>query len=401
MSPLAEFAAQLARCAQTPEEIRSFVEAFSQLRLRYIAGQLTAPRPASSAALAGAVPVKPNWTDSGGLLASGLTPKDVVGLADPGVSWLHVDVAGDRSSAARALVAAFVVETCVSDKQRKALFPSLSALKLATPEALAKRLAEVPFLNNWLRWCRSEGIRPDIFGDYQRNLRIHGASQNAGGGVGAVGGAIAIVDALKEITNGRGMELLGALPPSGERDPLSVDSFLRKQGLSPDGADRPLKCVLLSNHRAVIFASDPDVAIIQSLKDPFKTAQGAWDVYSAVRGNSALRAQRVHEFAVGETKTATDASNLHERMALSTRETRSERQADRFLMMAILTADILTGAAGATGRRNTRAPMQAREMGRVTDVFNLHHAWGWDGGRDRHPEHWEWFKGRLKGWTGL
>ena len=386
MPTLAEFAAQLARCAQSTNEIRSFVEAFSQVRLRFIAGQLTAPRPPTPAKLAGAVTVKPDWKDAAGLAASGLTASDFAGLADPGTAWLHVDIARDPSLAARMLIGAFVIETCVSDKQRKALFPGLTAARFNTPEALIRRVAEVSALNRWLRWCRIEGIRPDMFGDYQRNLRIHGASQNTGGGVGAVGGAIAIVDALKEITGGIGMELLGSLPSLEERDPLSIDTFLKRQGLNPDSADRPLKCVLLSNRRAVMFASDPDVAIIQSLASPFASAQEAWDTYSAVRSNAMLRAQRVHEIAVGEIKTATDASNLHERMALSTRETRSERQADRFLMMAILTADILTGAAGETGRRNTRAPMQAREMGRVADVFNLHHAWGWDGGRVRHSD---------------
>jgi hypothetical protein len=176
---------------------------------------------------------------------------------------------------------------------------------------------------------------------------------------------------------------------------------MRQHGIAPDSSERPLKCLLLPNHRAVVFASDPDVAIIQSLQEPFHTVEEAWAVYSEVRSNSRLRAQRVHEFAVGETKTATDASNLHERMALSTRETRSERQTVRFLMMAILTGDLLSGAAGEHGRRNTRAPMQSHEMPRFDEVFNLHHAWGWDGGRERHPAHWEWFKRRLKDWTGL
>ena len=105
------------------------------------------------------------------------------------------------------------------------------------------------------------------------------------------------------------------------------------------------------NCRAVIFASDPDIAIIQSLADPFQTAQEAWDVYGDVRSDPARRSQRVVEFAVGEVKAATDVSNLHERMALSTRESRSERQTDRFLMMAILTEDLLTGGAGTSGKR--------------------------------------------------
>jgi hypothetical protein len=407
MPTLAEFAEQLSRCAQSPMEVRAFVEAFSRVRLRYIARQLStsATVPAASGTREGrrtpADPAVPNWSDATGLEASGLTAEQVTASLDPNGEWLHVVVAMDNAPASKARVAAFLGETCLSDKQRRALFPGLSSVNFSAQVLQERRRTEVPKLNQWLSWARSEGIRPTLFGDYQRHLRIHGASQNAGGDVGAVGGAIAILDALVEISEGREFQMLGSLPSPNQRDPLSVDSFLRQHGIGPDSGERPLKCILLANSRAIMFASDPDVAIIQSLREPFRSPEEAWEVYSTVRSNSQLRAQRVHEFAVGETKTATDASNLHERMALSTRETRSERQADRFLMMAILTGDLLTGAAGESGRRNTRAPMQSREMGRVADVFNLHHAWGWDGGRERHPEHWMWFKKRLRDWTGL
>lgn len=404
MPTLAEFAAQLARCAQSPEEVRAFVEAFSQVRLRYIVRQLTSPPavtlgPARVSRHPPLEPIVPDWGDSASLEASGLTVLQVG--PSPGDDWLHVAVATDKAPASKARVAQFLDATCLSDKQRRALFPGLSTINFGKPEILARRVAEVPRLNEWLAWARSEGIRPALFGDYQRHLRIHGASQNAGGDVGAVGGAIAVLDALREIAPRSELEMVGGLPAPGQRDPLSVDRFLRQHGITPETRERPLKCVLLPNRRAVMFASDPDVAIIQSLRQPFQSAEEAWATYSAVRSDARLRGQRVHEFAVGEIKTATDSSNLHERMALSTRETRSERQADRFLMMAILTGDLLTGASGARGRRNTRAPMQSREMGRVADVFNLHHAWGWDGGRARHPEHWAWFKQRVKDWTGL
>ena len=264
-----------------------------------------------------------------------------------------------------------------------------------------QRRGEVPRLNAWLAWSRAEGITAALFGDYQKHLRIHGASQNAGGAVGAAGGSIAIFDAIQEIAPGIPLDILGGLPRPGQRDPIAVDSFLRQHGIAPESNERPLKCILLPNHRAVVFASDPDVAIIQSLSTPFQTAQEAWEVYAEVRSDSSRRAQRLVEFAVGEIKAATDASNLHERLALGSRESRSERQTDRFLMMAILTGDLLTGGTGPSGRRNTRAPLQSRETGRFADIFNLHHAWGWDGGRGRHPEHWAWLKRRLKEWCGL
>lgn len=328
MPTLSEFAEQLSRCAQSPDEVRAFVEAFSQVRLRYIARQLVGRQaaaswmPAVAARRPPAEPVAPDWGDADALEASGLTREQVAASASPGDDWLHVAVAMDAATASKARVARFVTETCLSDKQRRALFPGLSAMNFATGEMQSRRRAEVPKLNQWLAWARSEGIRPALFGDYQRHLRIHGASQNAGGDVGATGGAIAILDALREIAPGCGLEMLGGLPGPGRRHPLQVDGFLRQHGIGPESSERPLKCILLPNRRAVVFASDPDVAIIQSLREPFRSAEEAWTAYSEVRNNAQLRAQRVHEFAVGETKTATDPSNLHERMALSTRETR-------------------------------------------------------------------------------
>ncbi|MDR6294610.1 hypothetical protein E9232_007165 [Inquilinus ginsengisoli] len=403
MPTLAEFNAQLERCAQSPEEVRNFIEGFSKVRLRYIARAMTASPVVLPSSLgeqaAMYMSIAPDWDDVEKLAQSGLAREQVASSANPGKDWLHIDIAMDPVS--RGIVADFLAQTCLSDKQRRALFPALSAAKFRDSEASARRRNEVPHLNAWLAWSREEGINTILFGDYHKHLRIHGASQNAGGDVGAVGGAIAVMDALLEVSDGMLLDQLGGLPPPGQRDPVSVDMFLRRHGIAPESNERPLKCILLSNHRAVIFASDPDVAIVQSLTEPFRTAQEAWSAYSEVRSDAARRSQRIVEFAVGEVKAATDVHNLHERMALSTRENRSERQTDRFLMMAILTNDLLTGGAGKSGRRNTRAPMQSREMGRMADVFNLHHAWGWDGGRQRHPEHWAWLKRRLREWCGL
>lgn len=405
MPTLAEFNAQLERCAQSPDEIRAFVEEFSKVRLRYIARAMLAAQQSVGVSRAlstkgkVAKKVTPDWSNRKKLKESGLTPTQIAASPSPQTAWLHVDVAMDPAS--RNVVLDFLTQACLSDKQRRALFPGLSAVRFTSPEAQIIRRIEVAHLNAWLSWSRSEGISPSLFGQYQQHLRIHGASQNAGGDVGAAGGAIAILDALLEISPGIELDLLGGLPASNKRDPISVDTFLRQRGIAPESKERPLKSILLPNSRCIIFASDPDIAIIQSLTTPFRSAQEAWDVYSDVRSDSSRRAQRIVEFAVGEVKAATDASNLHERMALSTRESRSERQTDRFLMMAILTKDLLTGGAGKNGRRNTRAPMQSREMGRIADLFNLHHAWGWDGGRIRHPQHWAWLKRRLKEWSGL
>lgn len=405
MPSLAEFSAQLARCAQSDQEVRDFVEAFSKVRLRYIARAMAAARSSDldpTVRAAGeqlSLPVCPDWSDPEKLSASGLTPEQIASTTDPGSGWLHIDIAMDPASIPN--VARLIMATCLSDKQRRALFPALSRISFAAPAIRNQRRREVPRLNAWLAWSRVEGIDTILFGDYQKHLRIHGASQNAGGAVGAAGGAIAILDAIQEVAPGISLDLLGGLPHCGKRDPIAVDTFLREHGIAPESNDRPLKCILLPNHRAVVFASDPDVAIIQSLDAPFQTALEAWQVYAEVRSDSTRRAQRLVEFAVGEIKAATDASNLHERLALGSRESRSERQTDRFLMMAILTGDLLTGGSGPSGRRNTRAPLQSRETGRFADIFNLHHAWGWDGGRERHPEHWAWLKRRLKEWCGI
>jgi hypothetical protein len=405
MPTLAEFNAQLERCAQSDQEVRDFVEAFSKVRLRYIARAMSAASPPITepkiATFRGRspVPVSPDWSDPAKLAASGLTSGQVAASVDPSADWLHIDVAVDTASGIK--VAGFIKGTCLSDKQRRAIFPALSRISFGAPVVSDQRRIEVPRLNAWLAWSRAEGINPALFGDYQKHLRIHGASQNAGGAVGAAGGSIAVLDAIQEVAPGIILDLLGALPRPGQRDPIAVDTFLRQHGIAPESNERPLKCILLPNHRAVVFASDPDVAIIQSLSTPFQTAQEAWEIYAEVRSDSARRAQRLVEFAVGEIKAATDASNLHERLALGSRESRSERQTDRFLLMAILTGDLLTGGAGPSGRRNTRAPLQSREAGRFADIFNLHHAWGWDGGRERHPEHWDWLKRRLKEWCGI
>ena len=69
-------------------------------------------------------------------------------------------------------------------------------------EALERRRTEVILLNQWFAWSRGENISPQVFGDYQKHLKIHGASQNAGGDVGASGGAIAILDAISEAVPG-------------------------------------------------------------------------------------------------------------------------------------------------------------------------------------------------------
>ena len=126
----------------------------------------------------------------------------------------------------------------------------------------------------------------------------------------------------------------------------------------------------------------------------YSSAQSALYEYGMVRNNQALRHQKIHEFAVGEVKTATDPSNLHERMGLASRETQTELRTDRFLMMALLTPEILAG--GVAGR-----VMNNRDLTRFSHVFNLHHCWGYDFGRQRNEVHWNYFVAQIKIWCGL
>src|ERR1700677_452030 len=89
MPTLAEFTAQLGRCAQSPEEVRDFIEAFAKVRLRYIARSMTTTRPsAPDMSTSGtrrrlSVPVSPNWNDPSKLIASGLTISQVAASTDP------------------------------------------------------------------------------------------------------------------------------------------------------------------------------------------------------------------------------------------------------------------------------------------------------------------------------
>ncbi|MDR6829611.1 hypothetical protein J2X48_003735 [Bosea sp. BE271] len=158
------------------------------------------------------------------------------------------------------------------------------------------------------------------------------------------------------------------------------------------------RAALLRNNRAIVFPSDPDVAIFTRLDgERYRTAIEAYSAYEAVRRQPALRRQQIHEFVVGEVKTATDPNNLHERLALGSRETRDEVRTDRFLMMAVLTREILRGG---TGQRSGRS-LESRDVERFSDVFNLHFAWGWDGSRITHANHWETFRSRVRQWCNI
>ena len=404
-----DFAQQLARCAQSPAEAVAFMEAFARVRLLGITKALSAPmREAVEAEDA----IAPAWADADLLNESGIDPADLAATNEPERMFLHIDVAAARAKAA---VSMFLDMSGLSDKQRGDLYPWLSSQKGDVDRATLSD--EVRRLNRHLAWVRTTGVQPETFLVYHRHLGIHGSSQNFLGQVGAMGAALSFIDALEEAVPGCVVEIVGSSPSVlADQSPEAIADYLTT-GSKQEISSKQIRALVLSNGRFVVFSSDPDVSIFIPLVPLPKTvvvpAKGktkekvvtfpsagaaALYLYNQVRQHADQRRQKLHEFAVGEVKTATDPSNLHERLALGSRETKVEVNADRFLFMALLTKDILEGG---TGKKSGRAPLQNRDTVRFTDVFNLHHAWGWDGGRERHPGHWETFKDRVKVWTGL
>lgn len=384
MVSLASFAEQLERGAQDESEILAFVEGFAKLRLKGIIAQLAAPAPMAPVERSQDI-IKPNWGDTALLEASGIEPSAIAGRDDPELMYLHIDMA---LQGPRATIDVYLGMTGLSDKQRRAVFPALSRVARGAGNRQAVE-RDTRRLNAWLDWVRSEGVDPAVFPTYHRHLGIHGASQNVGGKVGSAGATLAFMEALEEIMPGRIVDMTGSSLPPHVRTPLEIHGWLEGGGQVP-------RSILLDNRRAIVFSSDPDVAIFQSLGKPYETAAQAARAYEKVRRQPAARRETIHEFVVGEVKTATDRSNLHERLALGARETRDEVRTDRFLMMAILTMDLLRGG---NGQRSGRT-LESRDVERFSDVFNLYFAWGWDDARANHPEHWADFKRRLARWCG-
>ncbi|CAN7165228.1 hypothetical protein LJR219_000206 [Phenylobacterium sp. LjRoot219] len=326
----------------------------------------------------------PDWDDDTKLLESGLALGAIDEDARSGRRYLHIDVAA--SPAGQRARELFLGLTGLSDKQQRTLFPALRSRSRVDRERLS---TEVTRLNAWLDEVRVDGFDPAAFVTYQRSIGIHGQTTNWFGRIGAAGAACAFADAIEELQPNSISDAVGLLPPPSIRKPIELYNWLR------GGADRTVRALLLRNGRAIVFAGSKDVNIFEPLGGRvFSTAQEALTEYNAVATNQRARSQRLHEHSVGEVKTATDPANLHERMGLASRETQTELRTDRFLFMALLSADIL---AGGTQRRT----LNNRDLTRFSHVFNLHHCWGWDGGRDRHPNHWSFFKASVAEWCGL
>lgn len=366
--------------AQTHEEAVAFIEAFARINVEVIRRTLGSPVAEIERAEQG---LEPDWDDLRLLAESGLDPARVDEATRAGTRYLHIDVAasGSGSQATRL----FLDFTGLSAKLQRTLFPVLSSRPGHDRARLSR---EVRRLNAWLDWVRRDGFDPSAFVTYQRGIAIHGRTQNLTGAIGATGAAIAFIDAIRELDAAVVIDHVGDLPPPEVRSPSDVFDWRES---NPNAT---IKALLLRNGRALVFASSKDANIFMPLGQPFADADDALSRFNEVRNDQAERTQVLHEFAVGEVKTATDLANLHERMGLASRETQTELRTDRFLMMAVLNREILEGGV-------QRRVMNNRDLTRFSHIFNLHHCWGWDGGRVRHADHWRYFISNVRRWCGL
>lgn len=365
--------------AQSADEALSFIEAFAKINIDVIRHGLGSP---IAEVVHSSLVTHPDWDDAFLLEGSGLTIAQVDDSTRAGMRYLHIDVAlAPSGTEARKLFLGF---TGLSLKLQRSLFPELSAQK---PKDLKRLTKELASLNAWLDWVRRDNFDPAAFITYQRSLGIHGKTQNLSGAIGALGAALAFIDALKQLNPDSIVDSVGDIPPDTVRSPQQIFTWLQS-------GKATVKALLLKNGRALVFASSKDANIFKPLEASFESANDALAKFNAVRNDQAQRSQVIHEYAVGEVKTATDLNNLHERMGLASRETQTELRTDRFLMMAVLNREILEGGV-------QRRLMNNRDLTRFSHIFNLHHCWGWDGGRTRHPEHWNHFLQSVGTWCGV
>jgi hypothetical protein len=280
----------------------------------------------------------------------------------------------------------------VSEKSSKVLFPNLDKSRRPRGVSNGDLLDEVKTLNRYLHLVHAAGLTGDRIIAYRGDLKVHGQSQNDSGRIGAVGATVAILDALDEIQPGAVISTYGTIPSRTRSAPADIVHQMTTPGYVVP------KALLLTSQRAIIFSADPDVAIVSRIGGdrPYASAQEASEEWVKLKKRTARgRTAAMHQAALGEVKTALDPSNVHERLALGSRENRSEAHAIRFLLMAILTPDIVNP------ERVGRRAIFSKDSQRFHDVFNLYFIWGYDGRRVAHAEHWNDFKQSLKTWTGL
>jgi hypothetical protein len=389
---MSSFEVRAKRAAMSDAEIKKFVSDFTEalvelaLRETYNIDQNARGFGVELDSVADSL----DWSDSSSLSAAGIDVLWVTGVDDPHRIYMHPDIVTSRERWKH--VSTYLQISMVSDKSVRLLLPNLTRRRRPTDVPDYRLLAEASVLNRYLHLVRNSGLTGDRIIQYQGDLKTHGRGQNQSGQIGAAGASVAILAGLREISTDAIRDIYGTEPPLSGNSPSDLVRLM-----SP-GDYEIAKCYLLSSDRAVVFSADPDVAIISRIGGgrSYNTAKEAYDEWSMLKRQPVENRRSIlHQAALGEVKTALDPSNLHERLALGSRENRIEAGSKRFLMMAVLTEDILDP------ERPGRRAIYGRDAQRFEDIFNLYFLWGYDGARGEHHQHWEDFKTALQRWTGL
>ena len=376
------FEERTARAAMSSSEIQKFVgdfnDALVQLALTRIReGDLGVQAFASRFdSIAGSL----DWTNADLLATAGVDIAWLVGTSNPHRTFMHPDFV--TNGARWIFVADYIAVSMASEKISKVLFPNLAKKRRPRDVSNAQLLEEAKLLNHYLHLVQEAGFSGDRVIAYYSDLRTHAQGQNDSGRIGAVGAAAAIRDALNEISPGAVISTYGTFPSSYSSSPADIVKQMRSAAYTSP------KALLLSSQRAIILSSDPDVAIVSRIGgDRYRSAEEAADHWSRLR-NREERSAMLYQGAFGEVKAGLDRANMHERIALASRERPREVRTERFLLMAILTPEILG---------EDRRALYDRFKG----IFNLYFTWGYDGARAAHPEHWEDFKSEIRKWANI
>ena len=387
------FEERTARAAMSPAEIRKFVGDFTDALVR-----LALPRIRAVDTIVQNFGIKfdsiaatLDWTNASLLATAGIDIAWIANTPTPERTFMHPDFVTDETK--RPFIEDYIAASMVSEKTSKILFPNLYQKHRPKDAADSQLLEESKLLNHYLRLAHEAGFSGDRVVAYQGDLGTHSQGQNDSGAIGTVGAAVAIRDALEEISPGAVIDSYGAIPPSGSTAPADIVKQMRSAGyISP-------KALLLSSQRAILLSAQPDIAIISRIGGgQYRSAEEAYAHWTQVKKQPREeRNSMLFQAAVGEVKTALDKNNQLERIALAGRDLGREVRADKFLHMAILTPNILDP------KRKGRNPIYISGEGGppFNSVFNLYFTWGYDSARDTHPEHWEDFKRAIKTWTAL
>jgi hypothetical protein len=330
-----------------------------------------------------------DWRDAGKLASVGIDIRWISNMPQPHRTFMHPDlIIYDPNWV---FVRDYIAISMVSKKQSRVLMPNLAKARKPTTVSIQELMYEAKLLNYYLHLVQEAGLCGDRIMAYKGDLRTHGRSQNYSGKVGSVGAVAAVQDALAEISPGAVIDTYGTMPPDKDKSPNGIVDQMTSPGYTLP------RSLLLSSQRAVILSSDPDIAIVSRIGgERYQSAKEAADEWAELKkGTGEERNARIHQAALGEVKTALDSANIHERLALGSRETSNEVRAPRFLLMAVLTPNILDP------QRTGRRAINSREIERFQEIFNLYFAWGYDSARTDHPEHWNDFKTAIRRWTAL